>query len=309
MTGRVLRRTGWAVLVAWFAVTLTFVMVAAIPADPIRALAPHAPADVVARMRAYYCLDRGLAGQYACFVGHVAHGNLGESLRDKQPVTAVIAERAWPTVQLALAAVLLQLAIGVPLGVAAARRRGRWQDHAAGLGSLVGQAAPPFLAGMVLLYLFAFRLGWFPIGGYGSGVLDRLWHLVLPAATLACAGVAYYARAVRSELVDALAADYVRTARAKGLAERRIVWGHALRNALGPLVTLTGLDLGLLLGGAVVVEYIFGWPGLGRELFLAILEHDGPVIVGIVLIGALAISLVNLMVDLLYLWLDPRLRE
>lgn len=308
MTALVLRRLGWAVIVAWFAMTATFAMVAAIPADPVRALAPHAPAETVQRMRAYYCLDRGFLGQYGCFLGHVAHGDLGDSVRAKRPVTAVLADRAWPTVQLALAAVLLQLAIGVPLGVAAARRRGRWPDHAASLAGLVGQSAPAFFVGTLLLYLCAFRLGWFPLGGYGSGVLGRLHHLVLPAATLACAGVAFYARALRTEVIDALAADYARTARAKGLSERGVVWRHALRNALGPMVTIAGLNLGLLLGGAVVVEYVFAWPGLGRELLLAIEAQDGPVIVGVVLVSALAIAVTNLVVDLVYLWLDPRLR-
>ena len=305
----VVRRIGWAVLVAWFAVTATFAMLAAIPSDPIRAIAPHASPEVAGRLRAYYCLDRGVVAQYGCFLDHVAHGELGESIREKRPVTQVLAEHVWPTVQLALAALLLQLVIGVPLGVAAAVRRGRWPDHASSLAGLVGQSAPPFLVGTLLLFLFAYRFGWFPLAGYGEGVLDRLRHLVLPAATLATAGVAYYARAVRSELVDVLDSDYVRTARAKGVAERAVVWRHGLRNALGPLVTVAGLNVGLLLGGAVVVEYIFGWPGLGRELLLAILDQDGPVIVAIVLVAALAIALANLAVDLVVLWLDPRLRE
>jgi ABC-type dipeptide/oligopeptide/nickel transport system permease component len=275
----------------------------------VRAIAPHAPAETVDRLRAYYCLDRGVLGQYGCFVAHVASGELGESIREKRPVTTVLAEHVWPTVQLALAALVLQLALGVPLGVAAAVRRGRWPDRASGFAGLIGQSAPPFLVGAFLLYACAYRLGWFPLAGYGRGILDRLHHLVLPAATLATAGVAYYAHAVRSELLEALGADHVRTARAKGVPEARVVWRHGLRNALGPLVTVAGLNLGLLLGGAVVVEYIFAWPGLGRELLLAILDQDGPVIVGIVLVAALAIAAANLAADLVHLWLDPRLRE
>ncbi len=306
----ILRRIGWALVVAWFAVTVTFAMIALIPADPADALlGPHRTPETLARVHEHYCLDRGLAVQYGCFVGHVMHGDLGESYRTKRPVTAILAARVWPTAQLALAAIALQLLVGVPLGVLAATRRRRWPDHAATAFGLIGLSAPAFFIGTVLLYVFAYRFGWFPIGGYGSGFFDRLHHLVLPAATLAMVGIAYYARATRSELIDALGEDYVRTARAKGLPERLVVRRHALRNALGPLVTLVGLDLGLLLGGAVVTESIFDWPGLGREVLQAILEVDIPLIVGVVLVSALAIALANLIVDLVLLRLDPRLRE
>jgi peptide/nickel transport system permease protein len=309
MIALVLRRLGWTIAVAWFAVTATFAMVAAIPADPVRAIAPHASPEAVQRMRAYYCLDRGVIAQYGCFVGHVARGELGDSIRQKRAVTAVIADHVWPTIELAVAAVLLQLAIAVPLGVIAAVRRGRWPDRAVNACWLVAQSAPPFFVGTLVLYVLAYRFGWFPLAGYGAGVLDRLHHLVLPAATLATAGVAYYARAVRTEMIDALGEDYVRTARAKGLTEARVIWRHGLRNALGPLIAVAGLNLGLLLGGAVVVEYIFAWPGIGRELLLAILDQDGPVIIGIVLVAALAIALANLAADVVQLAIDPRLRE
>lgn len=305
----VLRRLAWTALVVWFVVTATFAMTTAIPADPARALlGPHATPEAIIRVRAYYCLDRGFVGQYGCYVARIAHGDLGESFRSKRPVTTIIAARIWPTVQLALAAILLQLLIGVPLGLIAAARRDRWPDHAANLVGLLGQSAPTFFVGTLLLYLFAYRFGWFPIGGYGSGFFGRLSHLVLPAATLATMGVAYYARVVRSELVEALGEDYVRTARAKGLPERTVLVRHALRNALGPLVTLVGLDLGALLGGAVVTEYIFAWPGLGREVLQAILDVDLPLILGVVLVSAIAIAVANLLVDIVYLWIDPRLR-
>jgi len=308
--GAIARRIGWSIVVVWFVVTATFAMITAIPADPVRAmLGPHASPDTVATVRAYYCLDRGFVGQYGCFVAHLAHGELGKSARSDRAVTAIIADRIWPTAQLALAAVLLQLAIGVPLGALAAARRGRWPDRAAGLVGLIGQSAPTFVIATVLLYVAAFELGWFPIGGYGDGVLDRLHHLVLPAATLATVGVAYYARVLRGELCDALDQDYVRTARAKGLSERRVLVRHALRNALGPLVTLVGLDLGVLLGGAVVTEYIFAWPGLGREIVEAIVGKDTQLIVGVVLVSAIAIVLANLLADVVCVWLDPRLRE
>jgi peptide/nickel transport system permease protein len=299
------RRLAWTVLVVWFVVTATFAMTTLIPADPARALlGPHATPDAIERVRAHYCLDKGFLGQYACYVDHVVHLDLGESYRSKRAVTSIIAARIWPTAQLALAAIFLQLVIGVPLGILAAIRRDRWPDHAANLLGLVGQGAPAFFVGTLLLYLFAYRFGWFPIGGYGG-----LSHLVLPAATLATAGVAYYSRVVRTELVDAHGEDYIRTARAKGLRERSVVMKHALRNALGPLVTLIGLDLGVLLGGAVVTEYIFAWPGLGREILQAILDLDLPLIFGVVLVSAIAIAVANLLVDLVYHWLDPRLRD
>jgi ABC-type dipeptide/oligopeptide/nickel transport system permease component len=310
MIGKVAKRIAWMLVVVWFAITATFLMTTAIPANPARMLlGPHSTQEAIHRVEAHYCLDRGLAGRYACYVGHIVRGDLGESYRSKRPVAKIIAERVWPTVQLALAAILLQLIVGVPLGVLAAIRRNRWQDHGANLISLLGQSAPTFVVGTLAMYVLAYRFGWFPIGGYGDGLWSRLHHLVLPALTLAAVGVAYYARVVRSEMIDVLGEDFIRTARAKGVAERDVVVVHALRNALGPLVTLIGLDLGVLLGGAVVTEFIFAWPGLGRELLQATLELDIPLILGVVLVAAIAIAFANLLVDLVYLWLDPRLRD
>jgi peptide/nickel transport system permease protein len=307
--GFLLRRAAWSVLVVWFVVSATFVMVNAVPADPVRTLVgPHANAETIQRVREHYCLDRGFVVKYGCFVGRVAQGDLGESFRTKKSVSSIIAARWWPTAQLALAAILIQLVVGVPLGIIAALRRNRGADYAANVTALIGQSAPTFFIGLLLIYFFAFQLGWFPIGGYGSGFWGRLHHMVLPAFTLAAVGVAYYSRVVRSEMIDVMSEDYVRTARAKGLAPRRVVLHHALRNALGPLVTLVGLDLGVLMGGAVITESIFSWPGLGREVLQAIFEIDIPVIIGVVLFTAVAIVVANLLVDLVYAWLDPRVR-
>jgi len=309
MTGAIARRIGWMLVVVWFVVTATFLVTTAIPADPAKALlGPHATAETLERVRVHYCLDRGIVQQYGCWLDRVVRGDLGESYRSKRAVTAIIADRIWPTAQLAIAAIVLQFLLGVPLGIAAALRRGRWQDHAVNVFGLLGQSVPAFFVGTLLLYLFAYRWGWFPIGGYGAGGWDRLAHLVLPAMTLATLDIVYYARVVRSELVDVLGEDYVRTARAKGLPEHIVIGRHALRNALGPLVTLAGLDLGLLLGGAVVTEFIFAWPGLGREVLQAILEVDIPLILGVVMVSAIAIAVANLLVDLVHLWIDPRLR-
>ena len=306
----VVRRLGWALVVIWFVITATFLLTAAIPANPAKAmLGPHADEAAVKRVEELYCLDDGIFVAYGCWVRNVATGDLGDSYRSKRPVVDILGDRIWPTAQLALAAIFLQLVIGVPLGILAAVRKRRWPDRATTVVTLLAQSAPQFFLGTLILYVFAYRFGWFPISGYGEPGLDRLWHLVLPACTLAAVGIAYYARAVRSELGDVLGEDYIRTARAKGLAERTVVLKHGLRNALGPLITLVGLDLGVLLGGAVVVEAIFAWPGLGREVLQAVLEVDLPLIVGTVLVAAIAIAVANLLVDLVLLWLDPRLRD
>jgi peptide/nickel transport system permease protein len=310
MTGVVLRRLAWALGVTWFVVTVTFALVAAIPANPEQTLlGPHASdPDSIAHVREHYCLDRGAVVQYGCWLENLAHGDLGVSYRTKRPITELLADRVWPTAQLALAAIALQLLVGVPLGIAAAMRRGRWPDRIATILAAIAQSAPPFVVGTVLLYVLAFRFDLLPIAGYGDGVLDRLRHLAIPAMTLATFGAAYYARVVRSELGDSLRTDYVRTARAKGLGERAVVLRHGLRPALGPLVTLVGIDLGILIGGAAIVEAIFAWPGLGREILQAIIEVDMPLILGVVIVTSIAIAIANLLADLVLAWLDPRLR-
>ncbi len=306
----VLHRLVWAAVVVWFVVTATFAMLATIPADPAKALlGPHAEPASVERARAHYCLDEGMLVQYGCWLERIARGELGESYHTKRPVTEILADRAWPTVQLALAAILLQLLIGVPLGVISAVRRGRWPARAAELFELVALSAPSFVIGTVLLYVVAYRWGLLPIGGYGEGGWDRVRHLVLPAASLAAIGIATYSRAIRAELEDVLGSDYIRTARAKGLPERAVIVRHGLRGALGPLVTLVGLDLGVLLGGAFVVEQIYAWPGIGREVLQAIYRIDLPVILGAVLLAAVAIAIANLIADLVQVWIDPRLRD
>ncbi len=304
-----LRRLAWAVVVLWFVVTATFAITYAIPADPARAMVgPHADSATIARVRHQMCLDRPFWVQYGCYVGRIAHGDLGFSFRTKRPVVEIVVEKLWPTAQLALATIFLQVILGVPLGIIAAVRRNRGADVAATTFALIGQSAPTFFLGPLFMYLLSYKLGLFPVSGYGDGFLDRLAHLFLPAFTLAVTGIAYYARLVRGEMIEVLQEDYIRTARAKGVPARTVILRHALRNAMVPVVTLIGLDLGVLLGGAVVTEYIFAWPGLGREAVTGILNIDLPIILGIVLFSATAILVANLLVDLAYAVLDPRVR-
>jgi peptide/nickel transport system permease protein len=285
-------------------------MVVAIPADPAKTmLGPRATEESLARVTEHYCFGESIPVQYGCWLDNLAHGDLGDSYRTRRPVTELLGRRVWPTLQLALGAITLQLLFGVPLGILAAIRKRRWQDRAVTWFGLLAQSAPPFVVGTVLLYVVAYRWELLPLGGYGEGGLDRLAHLVLPSATLALAGIAYYARITRTELVETLAQDYVRTARSKGLSEPAVIGRHALRPALPSLVTLVGLDLGILAGGAVVTESVFAWPGLGREMLQAILDVDLPVILGVVLVTAIAVVIANLVVDVIHVWLDPRLRS
>jgi peptide/nickel transport system permease protein len=307
---KALKRFAWSLLVIWFVVTATFVMTVALPGDPAKTLlGPRATPEALARVTEHYCFDEGIVTQYGCWLDNLAHGDLGESYKTRRPVTELLGDRVWPTLQLALAAIFIAVAAGIPLGMIAARRRNQWPDRAVTAGSLILSSTPPFVLGAVLLYVVAYQWELLPLGGYGEGVLGRVSHLILPATTLALGGIAYYARVARTELVDVLGQDYIRTARSKGLAERDVLVRHALRPALPPLVTLVGLDLGVLAGGAVVIETVFGWPGLGRELLQATLDVDMPVILGIVLMTAIAVAVANLLVDLVLLRIDPRLRK
>jgi peptide/nickel transport system permease protein len=307
---RVLGRVAWSLLVLWFVVTTTFALAFAIPADPARALVgPHADAATVERVRSELCLDRPFWVAYGCHVGRIMHGDLGTSFRLGRPVAAILWERTGPTVELAVAAVVLQLGLGVALGAVAAMRKDRAADLVTSVLALLGQSAPTFFLGPLFMYLLAYGLGLFPISGHGAPGLDRLWHLALPALTLAFAGVASYTRLVRAELIEVLGADYIRTARAKGAAPSTILIRHALRNALLPVVTYAGIDLGVLLGGAVVTEAVFAWPGLGREAVLAILNVDLPVVLGVTLVAAVAVLVTSLVVDVLVAAIDPRARS
>jgi len=309
MTRFLIRRLAWAVVVLWFVVSATFAIAYLLPADPAAAaVGPHADAATVERVRGEMCLDRSFFEQYGCYVGRMAGGDLGTSMRTGQSVWSLLSQRILPTLELALAAIALQILIGIPLGMLAASRKRRLSDWLASGFATVAQSAPAFFVGPLLMFVLGHQLGWFPVSGRGEGGLDRLWHLFLPALTLALVGMAYYVRLTRAEMLTALESDYIRTARAKGVSQTRVVVVHGGRNAMPPLLTIIGLDLGALMGGAVVVEYVFQWPGLGREAVAAIFAMDLPVVLGVVLLSAIAILLANLLADLGTAVLDPRVR-
>jgi peptide/nickel transport system permease protein len=307
--GFLARRLGSAVALIGIVVSLVFALTYVLPADPARAMiGPHADAEAVSSVRARMCLDRPFIVQYGCFIGRIARGDLGTSFRTRKPVADLLAERVGPTAELALSAILLQLLLSVPLAAAAATRRDRALDRAIHLAVVILQNVPPFVLGPALIYLAAYKLGWLPVSGRGDAGLDRLRHLALPALTLAIGSVASYTRLLRDDLTEVIRKDFIRTARAKG-APPWAIWGrHIFPNAAGPMVALLGMDFGALLGGAAIAEYIFGWPGLGREAVLGILEIDLPVVLGVVVVTSAAVIASNLLADIVHAALDPRLR-
>jgi peptide/nickel transport system permease protein len=267
--------------------------------------------EAVARLRAEFGLDRPLAVQYLDWLGNVVRGNLGTSWRTDRAVAEMIGERLPLTLQVALLAVVEALVVGVPLGVVAAVRRGTWLDHAARLTTLLGTGLPVYLSGTLVLLALSLTVRWIPPTGYVSLFEDPIRNLsvvVIPAMALGLASAAGIARMTRGALLDVLDQDYVRTARAKGLAAAVVINRHALRNALIPVITLAGLEAGQLLGGAVVTETIFSLPGVGRMLVDAIGQRDYPVVQGTVLVVAGLFILTNLLTDLLYAVLNPRVR-
>jgi ABC-type dipeptide/oligopeptide/nickel transport system permease component len=273
--------------------------------DPVLLMvSSDAPPDVVDTTRRALGFDRPLYQQLAQYLIRAAQGDLGVSLRSQRPVATLIAERLPATVELTLAALLIAAVTAVPLGIVSAVKRGSPVDRLAMVGAVAGQAMPIFWLALLLIALFGVRLRWLPVFGRGS-----LAHLVLPALSLSTIILGRLARLVRSSMLEVLGQDYVRTARAKGLAESRVLALHALRNAAIPIVTLLGLQFAQLLGGAVVTETIFAWPGIGRLVVEAIFNRDFPVVQGVVLVVSLIFVAVSVVVDLAYAALDPRLRS
>jgi glutathione transport system permease protein len=287
------------------AVTLfVFLFVHLLPGDPARLVAgPDATAQDIAAVRADMGLDRSLVVQYVRYIGQTVQLRLGRSIKTHQTVAELIGERFMPTLLLTVFAMVWSVIIGVAIGVLSGVKRGRWQDQLAMVLAISGISFPGFWLGLLLIDLFSVRLGWLPTGGYEG------WQsFVLPAFTLGTGVAAVMARFTRSAFVEITAEDYVRTARAKGVPERLVVWKHTLRNALIPVITLTGLQFGFLLGGAIVVETVFAWPGLGRLLVDSVAYRDYPVIQAEILLFSFEFVLINLIVDLLYAVVNPEIR-
>jgi peptide/nickel transport system permease protein len=311
MRAYIIRRLLLLVPVSLFVSFITFMLIHLVPGDPARVLlGEDSTPEALAALRQQLGLDRPLWEQYGLWLNQAVHGNLGESIQLHQPVLQAILQRLPVTIELGVAALLFSLLLAVPLGMTAATRRDSRLDWLLNIGSLLGTTIPPFVLGLLLILLFAVVLRIFPPGGYvpfTEDPLENLRDLILPMIALGSASVAVNFRQVRASMLDVLSQDYIRAARAKGLSERRISYRHALPNALLPLLTLVGLQAGAILAGAVVVETIFLWPGVGQLTVTSILSKDYPVVQGVVLLSALSYILINLLVDLSYTVVDPRI--
>lgn len=291
--------------VIWLVVSIVFLLIHLVPGDPIQQmLGEGAAATDMQAARHAYGLDVPLGRQYINYWAGVVHGNLGPSLRFNQGVSSLIAQRYPYTLELTVASLLVALALSIPAGVHSAQRRNRWDDRLLSVVSLLGLSFPNFALGPVLILLFAIELGWLPVSGAGG-----LGHLVLPAITMGSALAAILTRMVRTSMLEELGQDYIRTARAKGLPERTVVYRHALRNAMIPVLTVVGLQFGALLAGAIVTETIFSWPGIGRLTIQAISNRDYYLVEGCILAIGLTYVAVNFLTDLLYSVVNPRIRQ
>lgn len=288
----------------WLILTMVFLLAHIVPGDPVaQMLGEGARAEDLTQLRHALGLDLPLPVQYGRYLAGVLHGNLGESFRFQQPVLKVVAEHYPATLELAIVALLICALIGIPAGVLAAHKRGERTDHAVGVITLFGLSVPNFALGPVLILLFSVVLGWLPVSGRGG-----ISHLILPAFTLGAALAAILTRMVRTSVIEELSADYVRTARSKGVSESGVLFRHALRNALIPILTILGLQFGTLLAGTIVTESIFSWPGIGRLAVQAIGARDYPLLQGCILLIAVSYVFVNLLTDLVYALVDPRVR-
>jgi len=304
MLAYLVRRLAGTIPVVLAVSIFVFGFVHALPGDPARLEAgPEAtPADIEA-IRVDMGLDGPIWAQYLRWVDNVVHGRLGRSIKTRAPVAQVIGERFMPTLWLTLVAMVWSTVVGIGIGVLSGIRRGSWQDKTGMVLAISGVSFPGFWMGLLLIDLFSVRLGWLPTGGYGT------WqHFVMPAFTLGIGVAAVMARFTRSAFVEVSGEDYVRTARMKGVSERVVAWKHTLRNAMIPVITLTGLQFGFLLGGAIVIETVFSWPGLGRLLVDSVSFRDYPVIQVEIMLFSIEFVLINLLVDLLYAVANPEIR-
>lgn len=306
MANYIIRRLGWVVVTLFGIVLINFFVMHLLPIDYAKVIAgTHASAVTLKEIAQNYGLDHPIWYQFILYIRQLGSLDLGYSYQLHLPVTAMLGAAIPKTFYLALAAVILELIIGIPLGIWTARRAGTFLDSLVIAISLVGVSLPTFAVGSLLLYVFAFRLPWFPLGGFAP--FPHIGYVVLPALSYAITGAAYYTRLLRSAMLDIGDADYVRTAWAKGLSSNRVVLRHIFRNALIPVVTFFGLDFGGLLGGLLVTESIFDWPGIGAMTYRAIPVVDVPTLLGVVLFASFAIVMMNLLVDVFYAVLDPRI--
>jgi len=293
-----------AVPALWLIVTMVFLLAHIVPGDPVQQmLGEGAQMSDIQQLRHQLGLDLPLPVQYERYLTGVIEGNLGESIRFQEPVADVVLEHYPATLELAFFALLVCGAIAIPAGVFAASRRGTAADHSVGVFTLFGLSVPNFALGPVLILVFSVLLGWLPVSGRGG-----IGHLILPAITLGAALAAILTRMVRTSVIEELSSDYVRTARAKGLRESAVLFRHAFRNALIPILTILGLQFGTLLAGTIVTETIFSWPGIGRLSVQAIEARDYPLLQGCILLIAVSYVLVNLLTDVVYAFVDPRVR-
>lgn len=298
------KRLAASLFILWGVSVVTFGLTFMIPADPVAMIAGRNSTPVVReQIRQQLGLDRPIPEQYVRYLGRLVQGDLGTSYARKSDVGELIVSRLPPTLLLMLGAIIAELLIGIPAGIYAATRRGRLGDKTAMTLSFLSVSTPQFVLGLTLLYLFAYLWSWFPLGGYGT-----LSHLILPALTLGLAGGGWYSRMMRSSMIEVLRNDYIRTARAKGMSEWRVIMRHGLRNAILPIVAMIGLDVGIFMSGVVVVENVFGWPGIGQLMWQAIQSLDIPIIMGVTLVAACFIILGNLVADLISPLIDPRIR-
>ncbi len=311
MTAYIIRRLLLLVPVAFFVSVITFLLIHLVPGDPARVLlGEDVTPQALAALRRELGLNRPLYEQYVLWVNQALHGNLGQSIILHQPVLQAIIQRLPVTVELGVGALLFSLLLSVPLGVAAATRRGSQLDWLLNVSSLLGTTIPPFVLGLLLILAFAVIWRVFPPGGYvpfKEDPLGNLRNLVLPMIALGSGSVAVNFRQLRASMLEVLGQDYIRTARAVGLSRRRVNYRHALPNALLPLLTLVGLQAGSILAGAVVIENVFLWPGVGQLTINSILSKDYPVVQAVVLLSAFSYMLINLVVDIAYTFVDPRI--
>lgn len=296
------KRLSQSILILFGVTLITFCLSFLMPADPVRMIAGRSATQAtVESIRKELGLDKPLPVQYFKYIGRLVQGDLGRSYRQKTQVSELIMSRLPATLLLMVGTIFFELLIGLPAGIFAATRRGKSADNWIMAISFAGVSIPQFVLGLLLLYLFAYMLPIFPLGGYGTP-----WHLVLPALTLGISGGGWYSRMMRSSMVDVLRQDFIRTARSKGLSERTVVLVHALRNAILPVIAMIGLDIGIFMAGAVVVESVYGWPGIGQMAWQAIQMVDIPIIMGVTLVAAVGIVLGNLLADLVMPFIDPR---